>query len=65
MFLLIQLCWQDDACCRKYNIDGLDLHWNCPNLQNDVPADKENFVSLLKVSLLQLAGVLTYCILTC
>jgi chitinase len=33
---------------RKYNFDGLVLYWLYPAEQNGVPADKQNFVSLLK-----------------
>ncbi|PNF17850.1 hypothetical protein B7P43_G02228 [Cryptotermes secundus] len=34
---------------RKYEFDGLDLHWQYPGQQyGGVPADKENFVHLLK-----------------
>lgn len=36
-------------CCRKYEFDGLDLHWQYPAEQHGIPADKENFVHLLKV----------------
>jgi chitinase len=33
---------------RKYNFDGLVLYWLYPPEQKIVPADKQNFVSLLK-----------------
>jgi hypothetical protein len=60
------LCLQDGSCCRKYNFDGLDLHWQYPGdpEAKGVPADKENFVLLLKVWLFGETGVHKYCILT-
>ncbi|PSN42059.1 hypothetical protein C0J52_15587 [Blattella germanica] len=33
---------------KKYNFDGLDMHWQYPTEKNGVPADRENFVYLLK-----------------
>lgn len=37
-------------CFRKYNFDGLDLDWEYPAKRGGAPADRENFVHLVKVS---------------
>jgi GH18 family chitinase len=41
-------------CCRKYDFDGLDLDWEYPAGRGGVPADKENFVQLVRVSVEQM-----------
>jgi hypothetical protein len=37
-------------CFRKYNFDGLDLDWEYPSKRGGTPADKENFIHLVRVS---------------